>query len=84
MQKCSGDSDGSDRQIPAYRQPVRIWAGSGTGATCSLCGSPIQAHEIEYEIVLPSTERVLRFHFLCHRRWETLHQLDADCSTPIR
>ena len=54
----------------AYRQPERIWAGSGSGAMCSLCGSPIQAHEIEYEIALPSTERILRFHFLCHRRWE--------------
>jgi hypothetical protein len=64
MHKCSGDSDGSDRQ------PVRIWAGSGTGAMCSLCGCPIQAHEIEYEVVLPSTERILRFHFRCHRRWE--------------
>jgi hypothetical protein len=70
MQKWSGDSDGSDRQTPAYRQPVRISAGSGTGATCSLCGCPIQAHEIEYEIVLPSTERILRFHFRCQRRWE--------------
>jgi hypothetical protein len=70
MHKCSGDSEGSDRQTPPDRQPVRIWAGSGTGATCSFCGSPIQANEIEYEIVLPSTERILRFHFRCHRRWE--------------
>ena len=72
MHKCSGDSDGSDRQIPAYRQPVRLWAGSGTGATCSLCGSPIQAHEIEYEVELfpATTGRFLRFHFPCHRAWE--------------
>lgn len=70
MHKCSGDSEGSDRQTPPNRQPVRIWAGSGTGATCSLCGSPIQANDIEYEIVLPSTEQILRFHFRCHRRWE--------------
>jgi hypothetical protein len=70
MHKCSGDSEGSDRRTPPYRQPVRIWAGNGTGATCSLCGFPIQANEIEYELVLPSTERILRFHFRCHRRWE--------------
>jgi hypothetical protein len=76
MHKCSGDSEGSDRQTPPYRQPVRIWAGSGTGATCSLCGCPIQAHEIEYEVVLPSTERILRFHFRCHRRWEVQDRHD--------
>jgi hypothetical protein len=76
MQKCSGDSEGSDRQTPPYRQPVRIWAGNGTGATCSLCGCPIQAHEIEYEVVLPSTERILRFHFRCHRRWEAQDRHD--------
>jgi hypothetical protein len=59
-------------QIPAYRQPVRVWAGNGTGAMCSFCGYSIQAHEIEYEIELspPSTDGILRFHFRCHRRWE--------------
>jgi hypothetical protein len=70
MHKCGGDSEGSDRQTPPYRQPVRIWAGNGTGATCSLCGFPIQANEIEYEIVLPSIQRILRFHFHCHLRWQ--------------
>jgi hypothetical protein len=72
MEKCSGKSDQNDRQIPAYMYPVRVWAGNGTGATCSFCGYSIQAHEIEYEIEpsLPSTEGILRFHFRCHRRWE--------------
>ena len=72
MEKCGGESDRNARPSPAYRQPVRIWAGNGTGATCSFCGYSIQAHEIEYEIELslPSTEGILRFHFRCHRRWE--------------
>jgi hypothetical protein len=72
MEKCSGDSDRYDWQIPAYRQPVRIWAGNGTGARCSFCAYSIQAQEIEYEIEpsLPSTERIMRFHFRCYRTWE--------------
>ena len=72
MEKCSGKSDRNDGRVPAYRHPVRVWAGNGTGATCSLCGYSIQAHEIEYEIELslPSTDGILRFHFHCHRRWE--------------
>jgi hypothetical protein len=73
MQECSGDSDRyGDWQIPTCRPRARIWAGKGTGATCSFCGYSIQAHEIEYEIELapPSTERIVRLHFHCHRRWE--------------
>jgi hypothetical protein len=73
MQNGSGGSGRYDRQIPAYRQSVRIWAGNGTGATCSFCGHSIQAHEIEYEVELSpaSTGPSLRFHFRCHRAWET-------------
>lgn len=72
MEKCLGESDRNDWQIPAYRHPVRVWAGNGTGALCSFCGYSIQAHEIEYEIEpsLPSIEGILRFHFRCYRRWE--------------
>jgi hypothetical protein len=72
MQNRTGRSDRYDWQIPAYHEPLRRWAGSGTGAMCNFCGSPIQAHEIEYEIELspPLTERTLRFHFHCHQAWE--------------
>jgi hypothetical protein len=72
MQNRSGGSDRYDWEIPAYHEPLRTWAGSGTGATCNFCGSPIQAHEIEYEIELspPLTGRTLRFHFRCHQAWE--------------
>jgi hypothetical protein len=65
-----------------YRKPLRTWAGHGTGATCHRCGESIQAHEIEYEIELPSVAEEhpvrfqarsfgpsLRFHFACYRKW---------------
>jgi len=71
MEECSVGSDRNECRVPAYRPPVRVWAGNGTGATCSFCGCCIHPHEIEYEIELSSpNEPILRFHFRCHRRWE--------------
>ena len=72
MQASTGDSDQDGWQIPAYQEPLRTWAGSGTGAACSFCGRSIEAHEIEYEIELPPSAigRRLQFHFHCHRAWE--------------
>jgi hypothetical protein len=71
-QTTKEDPDQDEWQIPAYQQPLRTWAGNGTGATCGFCGRSIEAHEIEYEIELPppATGRSLRFHFHCHRAWE--------------
>jgi hypothetical protein len=72
LQDSTGNSDQGEWQIPAYQEPVRTWAGNGTGAVCSFCRRPIKAHEIEYEIELPppATGRSLQFHFHCHRVWE--------------
>ena len=71
-----------DVTLTPYRQPLRTWAGRGTGATCHGCGGSIQPHEIEYEIELPasggnrslryqpsSDAQSLRFHFGCYRNW---------------
>jgi hypothetical protein len=72
MQTSTEDPDQDEWQIPAYQEPLRTWAGSGTGGPCSFCGRSIKAHEIEYEIELapPATERSLQFHSHCHRAWE--------------
>jgi len=54
-------------QIPT----LRAWAGNGSGEPCSLCESPIDAGQIEYEVEWqhgPDT-RLLRFHELCYRLW---------------
>jgi len=54
-----------------YREPLRTWAGHGTGAVCNGCGLAIQAHEIEYEIEMPrgGVAPTLHFHFVCYRNW---------------
>jgi hypothetical protein len=75
-------ADKLDVPLVPYRKPLRTWAGHGTGATCHRCGRLIEAHDIEYEIELPTggEERAgryqahsdapsLRFHFACYRKW---------------
>jgi hypothetical protein len=59
--------DGRLPRIPT----ARTWAGHGSGELCSLCESPIDARQIEYEVECqqgPDTQ-LLRFHELCYRLW---------------
>lgn len=56
-----------------YEEPLRTWAGRGTGALCNLCGATIKPQDIEYEIELMAPAgnvRGLHFHFNCYRVWE--------------
>ena len=63
---------GEPQTLP-YQEPMRTWAGHGTGALCSLCGLPIRAQDIEYEVELAPAagSRGLQFHVQCYRVWET-------------
>ena len=60
-----------DSSLLRQREPLRTWAGHGTGVMCNGCGEPIQAHEIEYEVEMPagSAAPTLIFHLLCYRNW---------------
>jgi hypothetical protein len=60
-----------DVSLMPHREPLRTWAGHGTGVTCNGCGASIQAHEIEYEVELaPGSEvATLHFHLDCYRTW---------------
>ena len=60
------------RTLP-YQEPLRTWAGRGTGVLCDLCGVSINAQEIEYEVELQEpagNTRDLHFHVNCYRAWE--------------
>ena len=49
--------------------PASLGAGSGTGASCSLCGETIGSGQIEYEFA--GAEGVtFRFHMRCHAIWQ--------------
>ncbi len=68
------DMEQGQRQVLPYEEPLRTWAGRGTGVRCSLCGVPIRAEDIEYEVELltpAGAARGLHFHFNCYRAWET-------------
>ncbi len=53
--------------------PASVWAGPGTGATCSLCELSIEAEHVEYELS-GNGGAIFRFHMRCHAIW----QLAAD------
>ena len=36
-------------RLPA-RKPTTTWAGRGSGAPCTICGEPVNAHEVEFEL----------------------------------
>ena len=70
---CTADLKQDERQLLPYEDPVRTWAGYGTGALCNLCGIAVNVHDIEYEVELltDGSVRTLRFHLKCYRIWET-------------
>jgi hypothetical protein len=63
----------NDPGVLPYQEPLRTWASRGTGVRCNLCGLPIEARDIEYEVELApaANPRGLHFHFKCYRLWET-------------
>ena len=64
--------------LPAER-PTKTWAGNGSGFSCSGCGRPIVAPQLEFEHDL-SEGRLLRFHGVCDGLWrvEVRRILDAE------
>jgi hypothetical protein len=62
----------TQRRLPR-NVPASVWAGSGTGATCSLCDQTIQRDQVEYEL---TGDRGMTFHF--HMRCHAIWQLAAD------
>ena len=60
------------RLLPA-EAPKTIWAGSGTGAVCSLCDRAVDSTETEYELEAhmdDGTESTIRFHVRCYALWQ--------------
>jgi|SRR5215469_13653718 len=47
-----------------------IYAGYGQGVPCDLCGIPIVADKIEYDVTDPRDDEFLHFHIACHFAWQ--------------
>jgi len=51
-----------------FPPPIRIWAGSGTGRLCVICGTSISSREVECEMTFgPLT--IWAHHLPCHTLW---------------
>ena len=68
----TADPAQDERRLLPYEEPVRTWAGHGTGAPCNACGLTVGVQDIEYEVelVTEGSVRTLRFHLKCYRVWE--------------
>jgi hypothetical protein len=58
------------------RSPERTWAGQGSGAPCTICGRPINADEMEYELEFAPRADTRQpeghhIHIACFWAWET-------------
>jgi hypothetical protein len=57
------------------RDPDRTWGGVGMGMPCTVCGKPIPAEQIEYELdfshdgAAPGLDR-FHLHLRCFAAWE--------------
>jgi hypothetical protein len=63
-----------EQRLLPYEEPVRTWAGHGSGALCNFCGVAIKSQDIEYEVEVVTAENSVRnlyFHFNCYRVWES-------------
>jgi hypothetical protein len=69
---CNAGLKLDERRLLPYEEPVRTWAGHGTGACCNVCGHAVNVQDIEYEVelVTQGSVRTLRFHLKCYRIWE--------------
>jgi hypothetical protein len=50
--------------------PVKLWAGMGSGQPCTVCERPIMESEPEYEPQYDGARAAIRLHVECHRIWE--------------
>jgi hypothetical protein len=59
-----------DTGLLPHDQPRKLWAGDGTGKTCTACERPILSSQREYEVQYDDDRPDIRFHAACHGAWE--------------
>jgi hypothetical protein len=58
-------------RIPA-RAADELWGGTGSGGACAICTSPLERHEVEYELqfTLGPGAGAYHVHVACCMAWE--------------
>jgi hypothetical protein len=59
--------------------PVKLWAGFGSGRLCAACEQPILPLETEYEPHYADERVPIYFHVDCHGAWEVERRLSVRC-----
>ena len=59
----------ADGQLPQIPRMSWISVICGKGATCRLCGTTVERHQLEYKIVDSYSGRFTSFHAMCHAVW---------------
>jgi hypothetical protein len=62
------------RTLP-NRRPDRMWGGPGAGANCLICNSPVERHQLEYELEFAGNGdgvgvNKYQVHIRCFAAWE--------------
>ena len=50
-------------------EPIKLWAGSGSGNTCAACEHPILPSQTEYEVEYYDERPAILLHVGCHTTW---------------
>ena len=57
-------------QLPVLTPSERLYAGYGSDEPCNLCGEPIGAKQVAYDVNESSCARNLIFHVVCYSVWQ--------------
>ena len=52
-------------------EPLKLWAGIGSGSRCTACELPILSSQTEYELLYCDERAPILLHIGCHRIWES-------------
>jgi len=61
----------SDVGLLPQEDPLKLWAGAGSGKPCFACETPILKSQTEYELLYYTARDPLLLHIECHGAWET-------------
>jgi hypothetical protein len=66
----------ASEELPSAKAQ-QVWASKGMGQPCTACGNVIPAHDVEYEVDLPSARAAMRLHRRCIMIWDQIVRNEA-------
>jgi hypothetical protein len=63
----------AEKHLPT-ELPTLINAAYGDGSICGVCGEPIRAADVEYDVFFYESGRSILMHLRCYASWESGRQ----------